>query len=58
MKLIKFLRDTRAELTHVNWPSRQHTILFTVVVILVSVIVGYLLGGFDFLFKLGLRSII
>ena len=41
------LRDTRAELKKVTWPSRQETINLTLVVIGISVALGVVLGGVD-----------
>lgn len=43
---------------HVNWPSRQQTIVFTIIVILISVAVAYFLGFFDFVFSLGIEKIL
>ena len=57
-KPIQFLKETRAELKQVTWPSRSKAILYTVIVLLFSVAVGYLLGGFDLLLQGALRSII
>jgi len=45
-----FLRETRDELKKVVWPTRQETIRLTMVVIVVSLLVGLFLGGLDFLF--------
>lgn len=45
----KFLTEVKEELYKVSWPSRQQTIRLTLVVILVSVIVGVFLGGLDYL---------
>ena len=50
-KLISYLKETRQEMRHVNWPSRQNTIRFTLLVIGVSAIVAVLLGSLDFLFQ-------
>jgi preprotein translocase subunit SecE len=50
-KLTRYLKETRSELSKVNWPSRRDTIRFTATVILVSVFVAALLGGFDYLFR-------
>ncbi|MEK9174972.1 MAG: preprotein translocase subunit SecE [Patescibacteria group bacterium] len=50
-KLIKYLKETRTELSKVNWPNRQDTIRFTATVILVSLFVAIALGGFDYLFR-------
>lgn len=55
---IQFLKETRAELKHVTWPSRNRAILYAVIVIIFSAAIGYLLGGFDTLLHTGLKSII
>lgn len=48
-KVLDFLKEVRVELSKVVWPSRDQTIQLTVVVILVTLIVGFFLGGFDLL---------
>lgn len=45
---VSFLRETRDELKKVVWPSRAEVIRLTTVVILVSAIVGFYIGGIDF----------
>lgn len=44
-------RDTVAELKKVNWPDRETTRNLTIVVIAVSIALGILLGGVDFLLR-------
>lgn len=45
--------DTRAELKKITWPDRETTRNLTIVVIGISVVLGILLGGIDFvLFQL------
>ncbi|RJQ35572.1 preprotein translocase subunit SecE [Candidatus Parcubacteria bacterium] len=46
----QYLRDTRAELRHVAWPTRAQTIVYSVLVAVISVVVAIYLGLFDFLF--------
>lgn len=58
MALGQYLKDTRSELNHVAWPTRVQTIVFTVLVILISVLVSIYLGFFDFVFTNGLAKII
>lgn len=58
MKITQFLRETKGEMKQVTWPSRRHLVLYTVVVIIFSLALGYLLGAFDTLFQAGLRSLI
>ena len=49
-----FLKETRNELRHVVWPSRTRTIAYTVIIIVLSLVLGYLLNGFD----LGFRALL
>ena len=51
MKFGDYIKATQAEMTHVNWPTRQQTIRFTVLVILVSLATAALLGVSDFVFS-------
>ncbi len=46
----QYLKDTRSELHHVAWPTRVQTIVYTALVIGISVGVALYLGFFDFLF--------
>ena len=50
MSLESYIKDTKGELKHVTWPTRQQTIAFTIVVVCLAVFVGVLLGFFDFIF--------
>ncbi len=50
MKITEYIKDTKAEMTHVNWPTRSETIRFTSLVIAVSLGVAILLGISDFVF--------
>lgn len=58
MKLINYIKDTRAELKHVNWPTRAEAIGYTVIVIVFSAIIALLLGAFDFIFSAILQKLI
>jgi preprotein translocase subunit SecE len=44
----KFIGETVAELKKVVWLSRREVIYLTGLVLLAAIIVGLLLGGFDF----------
>jgi preprotein translocase subunit SecE len=58
MKITNYFRDTRAELKHVNWPTRAQAIGYTVIVILFSALIAALLGAFDFIFTGILQKLI
>jgi preprotein translocase SecE subunit len=49
-KFINYLKETRVELKHVNWPTKKTTIRFTFLVIGISFAVALYLGLFDFIF--------
>ena len=51
MGFIDYLKETKAELGHVSWPSRKQTVVYTALVIGISFFVAFYLGVFDFVFK-------
>ena len=57
-RLSNYITETMEEMKHVSWPTRNQTIMFTILVILISVAVAAYLGLFDYLFSFGLKSII
>ena len=57
-KISEYLKETKTELKHVIWPTRSQTFLYTVIVIILSVVVGYYLGIFDFIFSRGLEKLV
>ncbi len=58
MGLINYLRETRAELRHVTWPTREQAINYTIIVLVISVGTGIFLGLLDYLFAQGLQHFI
>jgi preprotein translocase subunit SecE len=54
----QYLKDTRGELRHVAWPTRLQTIVYTILVALISVGVALYLGLFDFIFTTGLARVV
>lgn len=58
MKVTEYLKETRSEMKHVNWPTRRQAIAFTVAVIIISVGFALFLGFFDYIFSLGLAKLI
>lgn len=56
---MNFFKQVYAEMAKVSWPSRETTILYSVIVVAVSVFVAYYLGLFDYLFQeYGLRNLL
>ena len=58
MKIIEFLKETKAELKQVTWPTKNQTIVFTILVIAISIVVAYFLGFFDLIFTKGLEKLL
>jgi preprotein translocase subunit SecE len=57
-KIVTFLKEVRLEMKKVNWPTRQETIRYTLIVIGVSVAVAIFLGALDFIFTTLLNKFI
>jgi preprotein translocase subunit SecE len=57
-KIGEYLNETKGELKHVTWPTRNQAILFTVIVVVFSIVVAFFLGAFDYIFTLGLKLFI
>ncbi len=57
-KIITFFKEVRMEMKKVNWPTREQTLRYTLIVLGVSVAVALFLGGMDFIFNLLLRKFI
>lgn len=57
-KITEYFNETKNELKHVIWPSRSQALFYTLIVIVLSVLVAYYLGIFDFIFAQGLQKII
>lgn len=57
-KVINFLKDVKIELSKVNWPTREQTIQYTLVVIGFSFVVAVFLGGIDFVLQWGLNKFV
>ncbi|PIP23293.1 MAG: preprotein translocase subunit SecE [Candidatus Nealsonbacteria bacterium CG_4_10_14_0_2_um_filter_38_17] len=51
-KIISFLKEVRMELKKVNWPTKQETFRYTLIVMGISVAVAIFLGGIDFVFTM------
>ncbi len=49
-KIVKFLKEVRAELKKVGWPGRRELIKLTLVVIVVTLVVSLYIGGLDLIF--------
>ena len=46
----KFLKGVKGELSYIQWPTRQESIAYTIIVIIISLLVAGYLGLLDTLF--------
>jgi len=56
--MIRYLKEVWAEMKHVSWPSRRQTLIFTIVVVIISVGTSLYLGLSDFLLETGIEQVI
>ena len=57
-KITEYFKEIKGELKHVVWPTKNQTIFYTIIVVVLSVVIAYFLGIFDFIFSQGLGKII
>jgi len=57
-KIITFLKEVKIEAKKVNWPTKQQTLRYTLLVVAFSIVAAIFLGGIDFLFNELIRRII
>jgi len=57
-KITEYFKETKMELKHVIWPTKHQTIVYSIIVVILSVLIAYILGVFDFIFLQGLEKII
>jgi preprotein translocase subunit SecE len=50
-KLITFLKEVHLELKKVNWPTREETFKYTLIVIGICIVTAAFLGGLDVVFN-------
>lgn len=56
--LTKYFRDTFAEMRQVAWPSQAQALKYTALVIGISVFVALFVAAFDYLFSLGINTLV
>lgn len=54
MNILQYLKETKSELKEVVFPTTSQTVIFTVLVIVISIAVALMLGGID----IGFRSLL
>ena len=56
--MFDYFREVGGEKKHVSWPSRRLTIVYTVVVVIVSLAVAVYLGLLDYVFTGLIKQVI
>ena len=50
MILLDYIRDTKGEMKHVSWPTKNQAIAYTLLVLIISAVFAAYLGFFDYFF--------
>lgn len=58
MAIKQYINETMAEMKHVTWPTRRQTVIYSILVIGVSIAVSVYLGLLDSVFAAGLALLI
>ena len=57
-QVIKYFKATLMELKQVSWPTRRQSVMYTLLVILISGIVALYVGAFDYVFSQLISAVI
>ena len=57
-RVVRYFKETRAELRKVSWPTRKQAINLTLIVLAVTVAMAIFLGAVDLLFATLLRLLV
>ena len=58
MGLINYIKETRGEMKHVNWPTKAQALNYTILVVAISLATAAILALADYVFGLGLENLI
>jgi preprotein translocase subunit SecE len=57
-RITKYLREVRAEVRKVTWPSRQEVVRFSTIVVIVLIVMSIFMAVVDFAFSRLMQAII
>jgi len=57
-KLKEFFKEVYVEMKRVSWLSRNDIIKYTAIVLVVTIIVSFFLGGLDYIFSSAIKMFI
>ena len=58
MSITTYFKEVRAEMKHVSWPTRRQVVVYTAVVIGISLAVAVYLGLLDYVFAELIKKVI
>jgi preprotein translocase subunit SecE len=58
MSVTSYFKEVRAEMRHVSWPTRRMVIVYTAVVVGISLLTASYLGLLDYIFSAIIQKII
>lgn len=58
MGIKQYINETKAEMKHVTWPTRKQTIVYSVVVVALSLVISAYLGLFDSIFLVLIKYLV
>lgn len=56
--LMQYFKDVRGEMRHVSWPTQRQAVVYTIIVIAVSLLTAVYLGLWDYVFAAIIQKII
>ena len=56
-RFIQFLKDVKAELKKVTWPSKKEVVSTTIVVIIATIFFGFFLYAMDLIFSWVVKNV-
>lgn len=57
-KFINYLKESKAELHKVTWPTKKEAINATILVIIISFLVAAFLGTIDYVLNIGVEQLL
>ncbi len=58
MGINHYIKETNAEMKHVTWPTRRQTVIYSALVVVISLVISAYLGLLDAVFAAGIKLIV
>jgi len=58
MSILTYIKETKAEMVHVSWPTKKQAIGYSLLVIAICIGAAVFLGVFDYFFSSVLKLVI